>query len=134
MELKDFVKMVFERPDEYTKLRSTEKAKFFFMLQRFCSIMYPVQAQAFNHIKISQAESCDYWQESLSKLYKKTPGWVYTKTKKTDKKKADVPSAEAIDYYLERTRTSRRDLDDAVRLFGDQAYDPIRKIEAIMEE
>ena len=135
MELKDFIKIIFEKPEEYKNVRNTEKAKFFFMLQRFTSIQYPIQAQAFNHIKISQAEVADYWQQSMTKLYTKTPSWIYTKTKKSEKKKkSEIPSEEYINYYLEKTKMSKRELDDAVKLFGDQAYDPIRRIESIMNE
>lgn len=135
MELKDFIKALIERPEDYRGLRSTEKAKFFFMTSRFMSIMFPIQAQAFNHIKISQAETLDYWQSSLSKLYKKTPTWIYTKTKKTDKaKKLEMPSDEAVKYYLERTKMSKKQLDDAIKMFGEQALKPIRRIETIMDE
>lgn len=135
MELKDFIKTVFEKPEEYLELRS-EKAKFFFMTQRFMSIAFPIQAQAFNHIKIQQSVTMDYWQESMTKLYKKTPSWIYTKTKKADKKKVkeDMPSDEAINYYLERTRMSKRELTDAIKLFGEEAIEPIRRIESIMKE
>jgi len=135
MELKDFIKALIERPEDYKGLRSTEKAKFFFMTQRFMSIAFPIQAQAFNHIKISQAETLDYWQSSLTKLYKKTPTWIYTKTKKADKaKKLEMPSDEAVKYYLERTKMSKKQLDDAIKLFGADALEPIRRIETIMNE
>ena len=135
MELKDFLKALIERPTDYAKLSSSEKAKFFFMTQRICSIAFPLQAQAFNHIKISQAAVTDYWHESLTNLYKKTPPWMWTKTKKSDKKdKIEMPSDEAVNYYLERTRMSKRDLDDAIKIFGDKALEPIRKIESIMAE
>jgi len=135
MELKDFIKTVFEKPEEYLELRS-EKAKFFFMTQRFMSIAFPIQAQAFNHIRIPQAETMDYWHESMTKLYKKTPPWIYTKTKKAEKKKAkeDMPSDEAVNYYLERMKMSKRELTDAIKLFGEEAIEPIRRIEAIMKE
>lgn len=136
MELKDFIKTLVERPEDYKEVTNSEKSKFFFMTQRFMSIAFPVQAQAFNHIKISQAETMDYWHESLKKLYQKTPNWIYTKTKKSTAKKTklDMPSDEAISYYLERTKMSKRELDDAIKMFGEEALEPIRRIEAIMKE
>lgn len=136
MELKDFIKALVERPEDYKTVTNSEKSKFFFMTQRFMSIAFPVQAQAFNHIRIPQAETMDYWHESLTKLYKKTPTWIYTKTKKSDAKKSkiDMPSDEAVSYYLERTKMSKRELDDAIKMFGEEALEPIRRIEAIMKE
>ena len=132
----DFIRKIFEKPGEYAKTSKSDKAKYFFMLSRLMSIQFPIQAQAFNHIKISQAEVSDYWQQSMMKLYNRTPGWIYTKTKKVSekKKKEEVPSDEAINYYLERTKMSMRELNDAVKMFGDQAYDPIRRIETMMGE
>jgi hypothetical protein len=135
MELKDFIKAVFERPDEFKEISGSEKARNFFMLQRFMSINFPTQAQAFNHIRIPQSQVVDYWHDSLRKIYTKTPQWVYTKTKKSDKaKKIEMPSEEAISYYLERTKMSRRDLSEAIKIMGDSVLDPIRKIEAILKE
>ena len=135
MELKDFIKAVFEKPDEFKEITSSEKARNFFMLQRFMSINFPSQAQAFNHIRVSQSQVVDYWQDSLRKIYTKTPQWVYTKTKKSDKaKKLELPSEESISYYLEKTKMSRRELNEAIQIMGDSVLDPIRKIEAILKE
>lgn len=131
----DYLKNVFEREIEYNKTTRAEKSKHFFMLQRLMSIAFPIQAQAFNHIKISQPEVADYWQSSLTKLYKKTPTWIYTKTKKADKaKKLEMPSDEAVKYYLERSKMSKKQLDDAIKMFGDDALEPIRRIETILNE
>ena len=131
-----FIKYVFENHLEYSKISRSEKSKYFFMLQRLMSIAFPIQANAFNHVKVSQPEISDYWHESLSKLYSKTPGWIYTKTKKSEKKKKSIemPSDEAVTYYLERTKMSKRELNDAIKLFGDEALEPIRRIESIMKE
>ena len=89
------------------------------------SINFPLQAQAFNHIKISQAETIDYWQGQLSKLYSRSPDWMYTKTGKKAKKKISWPSDEAVMFYLRKHGMSRKDLNDAVKLNGEEALKPI---------
>ena len=136
MELKDFIKILFQDKEAFENLNRNEKAKFFFMTNRIMSIAFPIQAQMFNHTRISQPHAVDYWQGQMSKLYKKTPSWVYTssasKRKKTEK--AKWPSDEAISFYLERTNMSRRDLKEAVDIFGSEALAPIFKIEKIMLE
>lgn len=131
LELFDFIKMVFEKPEEYKKLKPYEKVKFFFMSQRFFSKAYPIQTQAFNHIKISQNETLDYWQESLTKIYHKTPPWIFAGGKKGKKetKKIVWPSDEATSFYLNRLNLSMKDLKMAVDLFGDETLEPIRRIE-----
>lgn len=135
MELKDFIKILFEKPEEYSTLTTVEKSKFFYMTQRLCSIAFPIQAQSFNNIRISQPETVDYWHESMIKLYKKTPAWVYTKTKKrVEKKNTSMPSEEAITYYLNKMNYSKRELDDALQLLGDSVLDPIRRIDVMLNE
>ncbi len=134
MELKDFLKIFFEKPNEYSKLTSSEKTKFFFMLQRFMSISLPLQANAFNNIRISQAKTVDYWHTNMSKLYKKAPDWIYTKTNKVKHKNISMPSDEAVKFYLDKMNISKRDLNDAIKLFGEEALEPIRRIEKILSE
>jgi hypothetical protein len=105
------------------------------MLNRFSAIQYPIQAQAFNHIKISQSETVDYWHDNLSRIYKKVPGWIYTSSKNKNKiSEIEMPSKEAIRFYLERIGKSERDLQDSIKLFGKEALAPIIKIEKIMKE
>ena len=124
MELFDFIKTLF-KTTEYNKLKPYEKSKYFFMINRFMSINFPLQAQAFNHIKISQAETIDYWQGQLSKLYSRSPDWMSTKTGKKAKKKISWPSDEAVMFYLRKHGMSRKDLNDAVKLNGEEALKPI---------
>lgn len=135
MELFDFIRILFEKTQEYKALSRYDRAKFFFMTNRFMSIMYPVQADAFNHTKMPQAEVIDYWQKNMANVYTKVPNWIYAKgAKKSSAEKAKkLPAKEAIKFYLERTKFTKRQLDDAYQLFGESVYDPIRRIEKSME-
>jgi len=128
MELFDFIKILF-KPEEYAKLKQHEKGKYYFMLNRFMSINFPLQANAFNHLKLSQPEAVDYWHGQLSKLYTRSPDWMYTKTGKKGKKKSAWPSEEAVAFYLDKNKMSKRELHDAVKMFGDDALEPIHRID-----
>ena len=132
----DFIKICFENPDIYKKLKSYEKNKHFFIFNRFCAIAYPEAANAFNHIRIPQAEALDFWHRNFRKLYSRVPEWIYTKTKKKDKeKKTKMPSEDAIRFYLSRHQMSMRELKDAIFMFGEDAVlDPIRKIDRLEEK
>lgn len=139
MELFDFIKVLFTRgSSEYDKMKDYDKSKFFFMTNRFMGIAYPVQANMFNHIRVNQARTLDYWHRSLTHQYNGVPDWIYTKTKKaaaTDAKKAKVPSDEAIQAYLSRNGYSQRQLQDAVKMIGPEAtYAPIFKLEKLMKD
>ena len=136
MELFDFIKVLFEKPAEWPKVTNYEKSKFFFMLNRICSIQYPVQANMFNNIKVSKTDVADYWQENLRKIFKRTPEWVWPK-KKAEAKTAKLkkPSAEAIQMYLSRYDMSERELTESIKLFGaDQTYAPIKQLEKMISD
>jgi hypothetical protein len=136
MELFDFIKVLFERPGEYSTLRPYEKTKFFFMTQRFMSIKYPQAAQAFNQLKVAQAAVLDYWHDNMTKLYSRVPQWMYVKTsgKKKKKKEIEWPDEKAVCLYLQRMQMSRRELQDAVEIFGKKALDPIKDLESMIME
>src|SRR3972149_8369660 len=133
MELFQFVKVLFENPSEYHKLRSYEKSKFFFMTQRFLSIHYPIQANQFNNIHIETDRVLDFWQKNLQGAWKgKVPYWIFTKTKKSETKKSKVPSEEAIQLYLEKKGYSRKQLDQSLKMMGESTYDPIFEIDSLL--
>ena len=92
MELFEFIDSMFKKPDVFHKIKMHERSKHFFMLNRFCSIQFPVQASYFNHIKINPAQAVTFWQYLLSNKYSRTPSWMYVKTAKgkADKKAKDI--------------------------------------------
>lgn len=137
MELFDFVKIIFEKPKEYSKIKDHEKKKFFFMVNRWISIVYPVQANQFNNIHIETDRVLDFWQRNLQSVCKgKTPFWIYTKTKKSEKiEKSKIPSEESINLYLERKGYSKRQLDQSIKILGESTtYAPIFEIESLLKD
>jgi len=84
----DFIKLVFNRNAKWESVRTPDKNKFFFIMNRIMSIMYPVQANMFNHTRISKSDVVDYWHYNLGKIYTSTPQWVWPKTAKNTKKTA----------------------------------------------
>lgn len=131
----DLIKILFENPEKYKKVSTVDKNRYFFMINRLLGIGFPMQANAFNHIKISTSHVVDYWHGQSIKLYKKTPQWIYTSPKKAEVKK-DIkwPSDEAVKFYLERTKSSKKDLIQAVKIFGEESLSPIFAIEKMMNE
>jgi hypothetical protein len=131
MELFPFIKILFENPAEYKKLRSYEKSKFFFMTNRFLSISYPVQANQFNNIHIETDRVLDFWQRNLKSIGR-VPGWIFTKTKKEKSEKVKVPSEEAIKLYLEKKGYSRKQLNQSIKILGESTYNPIFEIDSLL--
>ena len=79
MELFELTKAMFGDTNNYSEATRGDKRKSFFMIQRRMAIQHPMQANALNQLKINQEEAVDVWQRFLSKKYKKTPFWMYTK-------------------------------------------------------
>lgn len=132
-----FINTMFSKPAEFQKTKMHERAKHFFMINRFMSIKHPVQAGYFNHIKINPGQVVTYWQDNLSKIYNKTPTWMYVKTAKAKeaKKKAEQPvSDRAIELYCEYNKISRRDIDDALSLLGLPFENELRNFEKLINQ
>lgn len=136
IQLFDYVKLVFSADqDTWKTLKNADKARHFFMLTRFMSIKYPVQAAYLSHYRIDPSSATDYWHRSMRALYKTSPSWIYAKTKKKkdEEKKLNLPSDEMIKWYLEKNEMSRRDFDENVKFFGDSFLSELRSLEKILK-
>lgn len=132
----DFVDVLFTRPAKYSEIPDYDKAKHFFMVNRFMSIANPVVADKFNHLRISQAKVLDYWHSQMTRIYNTVPPWMYTKTKSDKSKDTETvkwPENETVKVYLERTGRSMRELSDAVEMFGKDALNPVFALEKLIK-
>lgn len=135
-DLFDFINGMFSRPEEFKKTKMHERGKHFFMVNRLMSIQFPVQAAAFNHIKINGSQVVTFWQEMLSRKYSRTPGWMYVKTRKEKEAKKSLQpiSDEVIRKYCEVHKISRRDVDDALAIIGEPMYNELKQFEQITQQ
>jgi len=132
-----FINTMFSKPTEFKKTKMHDRAKHFFMINRFMAIKHPVQASYFNNLKINPGQVVTYWQESLSKVYNRTPGWMYVKTakaKEAKKKESQPVSDEAIRLYCEHYKISRRDIEEALLLVGKPFEDDLRGFEKLISQ
>lgn len=133
----DYVNMLFQNPAKFTELRSYEKDKHFFMMQRFFSIKHPIQAAMLNHIRINASEAVQYWCDSLSKIYNQTPNWIWNalkevkKVKQSEKKKFDVKDT-TVQWYCEKNQCSRREVDEAYKIYGDEFLQELKEYEKMI--
>jgi len=135
MELFELINTMF-KPQEFKKVKMHERGKHFFMINRFASIKFPVQASYFNHIKINPAQAVTFWQELWGKTYSRTPNWMYVKTAKAKaEKKAKQPfTDEFIKIYCEKFQMSRRDFDESLEILGDSFISEVKQIEAMISQ
>jgi hypothetical protein len=129
MELFDFIKVIFEQNNKYEDLKSYDKIKHNFMLNRFMSIQYPIQAQMFNRLGISSLGVSDSWRK-VGRQYKRTPGWVFTKLSKNQKnQKAYTPSAEALNLFLQINEIGEREYKEALKFNNELVVESLKGIE-----
>jgi len=67
-DLFDFINDMISKPSEFKSVSPHERGKHFFMVNRLCSIRYPIQAAYMNHLKINPSEAVTFWQSLLSRL------------------------------------------------------------------
>jgi hypothetical protein len=129
MELFDLVKVIFEQNNKYENLKSYDKIKHNFMLNRFMSIQYPIQAQMFNRLGISSLGVSDSWRR-VGRQYKRTPGWIFTKLKKNQKnQKLYTPSPEALTLFLQINQIGEREYKEALQFNPESVIDSLKSIE-----
>ena len=136
IQLFDYIKLIFSKDEKsWNSLKFTDKSKNFFMLNRFMSIKYPIQANFLSHYRINPESVSDYWHRNMASLHSNTPKWIYAKTKKKNEetKKMNFPSPEMIRWYCEKNEMSRRDFNENVTFFGEKFLDEIRNLEKILK-
>ena len=121
MQLFDLVRVMFTDPKKYKEVKNNDKAKNQFMINRFMAINFPEQAQLLNRNGINGIGIIDTWQFVTSR-FKRVPGWIYTKTKKTkaQEKLEFKYSEDLVSLYLKINEISKRDFDILTKLYPEE--------------
>jgi hypothetical protein len=123
MELFDIIKTIFKSDKDWKNVGRNDKVKNFFMINRIMSIQFPVQANQFNHIKVSQKPVIDWWHNTLSTYYSKQPPWIFTSTKKKPKiSDPKIPEAfeNAEQLIIEKYEISKREIIDLKKFYPEE--------------
>jgi len=99
----DMTNAMFSNTKLYDTYKTIDKRRNAFMINRFFSIKHPTTAQSLNFNGINSVAVVDLWQ-IFARRIGKTPGWFYTKTKKTEAEKAKVwePDEDIKRIYMEK--------------------------------
>jgi hypothetical protein len=136
MELFDLLNAMFAKRQEFEKTTLHERGRHFFMINRFMSIKYPVQAQFLNNTKIHPGNGVTYWADTVGKMFNRTPGWMFIKTKKAKEVKAAAQpiNDETIKYYCQKNQCSRRDVDTAMALVGKPFIEELQTLQRLISK
>lgn len=87
----DIVKMMFGDQTMFRTQSNLALDRNEFMINRICSIKYPVHAQVFNSTNINRAEVVKVWADFFPKVERglRAPSWVYSKTGTTPKQEVE---------------------------------------------
>jgi hypothetical protein len=113
---------------KYQQLKNSDKARHFFMIQRFMSIQYPSTAQQLNRVGMNGSAVVDLWQMVASR-FNRVPGWIYTKTKRASTEKNWKPDPEASKVWMDRNCVGEKELKEAIRFHPDEMKRIISSIE-----
>lgn len=132
----DFIKIMFTKPNDYKKITNHNKKRHHFMINRFFAIQYPSNAQFFNKNGINPIAVIDSWS-LVAARFKSVPGWIYTKTKKSEKevtsKSKYIPSEEAISFFMEKNEIGKREFKELEKFAKEDLYLTLQKLEDSMQ-
>lgn len=130
MELFDYVKVIFDSKPKYEDLSLYDKVKNSYMLNRFMSIRYPIQANLFNTLGTNSLGAADSWRR-VTVQFKRTPGWIFTKVKKsqTKQKESFVPSDETISFFMKINDIGQREYQECLKYNKDKTISYLKILE-----
>jgi len=136
MELFDINKKVFDKQG-WDQVSNSDKKRNFFMLNRFFSIAYPMQANILQHLRINQSAVIDFWHLFLSSKYDKVPFWIYIKgVKKSEEiktKKINI-SKETVKQYCIFNKIDPKIAEDAILHFPNQFANELKQFEKLTKQ
>lgn len=131
----DFVKIIFTNPIKYKEVSNRNKRRHHFMINRFFSIKYPVNANLFNFNGINGISVIDSWQ-MVANRFKSVPGWIYTRTKAKKKvaiKKSEyIPKEETIKVFIRNNEIGMREFQELEVFCKEELYISLKKLENSM--
>ena len=131
MKLFDYIKHLFGTDAQWEKLKGYDKSKNSFMINRFLSIRYPIQANMFNALRTDPVSQAEAWRMVASK-FNRVPGFIYTKTKASKKIKTWVPDPKALEFYLKINEIGERDFKEAMKHHPSEVKNAITVLEKQM--
>lgn len=135
MDLFDLTKKLFDRNYKWESIKAYDKSKNFFMVNRFMSINFPMQANLFNNRHIVSSSAVDSWRDVLNRLFTKPPSWMYTKTKKSEKSGSKKqPEKETVSQWMKLNGLSKKDIEPMMTIMGEEITKELLEFEKMLKD
>jgi hypothetical protein len=129
MKLFDYINVIFSANNaKWEEVSELDMARNAFMLNRLMSIKFPIQAQMLNIMKISPVGQAQTWR-NIAKQFKRTPGFIYTKTKNMSSDKTKKLNEDAVAMYMKFNEIGETEFKDAYRFNPDAIEEALEVIE-----
>lgn len=127
----DIIKAFYSK--DWAKISDRDKGRNFFMINRTCSIAYPLQANSFNNIKIQPDRVVDFWKIFITSKHKSVPSFIWTKTIKKEKiKEENKYKPEVLIFIKERYQISDREINELIEFFPQKFKTYYKEIETLI--
>lgn len=127
----DIIKSFYSK--SWDKVSDRDKSRNLFMINRICSIAYPLQANSFNNIKIQGEKVIDFWKIFVRHHNKSVPSWIWTKTVKKEKEKEGREyKEEVINFIKEKYDLSNREIEELKNFFPTKFNAFYKEIETLI--
>lgn len=129
MKLFDYINVIFSANNaKWEEVSELDMARNAFMLNRLMSIKFPIQAQMLNIMKISPVGQAQTWR-NIAKQFKRTPGFIYTKTKNMSSDKTKKLNEDAVAMYMKFNEIGETEFKDAYKFNPDAIEEALEVIE-----
>jgi hypothetical protein len=124
----------FFKPSEWKQYRQYEKSMNFFMINRFMSINFPIQAAIMSRTGINGGYLVEFWKDVISSKFKTTPTWMYVRTKKVKDAKPksdnniDEFSVEVIETFKYINKCGDKEFNELKKRCPDRLFEELNKI------
>jgi len=127
----DIIKSFYSK--SWNKINDRDKSRNLFMINRICSIAYPLQANSFNNIKINPDKVVDFWKVFITSKHKTVPPWIWTKTQKKEKdEKKKEYKEEVINFIKDRYQISNREIEELKTFYPTKFNNFYKEIETLI--
>jgi hypothetical protein len=122
-ELIDVVNAIFTRKSEWSKITDDDKEKNFFIINRYMSKKYPVQAQLLNQKSINKISAINLWYFFIlnDRYYTK---WFWSKSVK-DKEELIITEKD-FNYLVDRLKINEFNLKSLIEYYPDMVIDELK--------
>lgn len=121
----------------FDKVSNLDKIKNVFMINRFLSKGYPIQAAYLDQMNLNPVAVVNFWNYVISNKYNYLPKWIYIKSKKKENKnKIGLNSfpKEVLNEWIKNNQCSSKDLEQLIKFFPGEFFSELKSLQDLMEQ